>query len=35
MFAPANRLRIHWRALVALGLALLVAACKNGGGPTY
>jgi hypothetical protein len=35
MFAPANRQRIDLRALVGLGLALLLAACKNGSGPAY
>jgi predicted small secreted protein len=35
MIAPGNRRRIDLRALVALGLALLLAACNNGGGPTY
>jgi hypothetical protein len=35
VIAPANLRRIDLRALVVLGLALLLAACKNGGGPAY
>jgi predicted small secreted protein len=35
MIGPAKMRRIDLRALVALGLSLLLAACNNGGGPTY
>jgi hypothetical protein len=35
MIAPANLPRIDLRALVALGLSILLAACNNGGGPKY
>lgn len=35
MIVPANLQRIDLRALVALGLSLLLAACNNGGGPKY
>jgi hypothetical protein len=35
MIARANLQRIDLRVLLALGLSLLLAACNNGGGPTY
>jgi hypothetical protein len=35
MIATANLRRIDLRALVALGLSILLAACNNGGGPKY
>ena len=35
MIALANLQRIDLRVLLALGLSLLLAACNNGGGPTY